>query len=108
MCRIRRIIAAEATTLPSSEKPTAPAAAIAFMGARRSPRRPSVAAPTGKTRQRPVSLPRSLTKWTSAGESIAGSVLGMQQTAVKPPATALAVPVAMVSARSPPGSRRCT
>src|SRR5262245_12949162 len=37
-----------------------------------------------------------------------GFVFGMQATAVKPPATAAAVPVATVSLCSCPGSRRCT
>ncbi len=40
--------------------------------------------------------------------SLTGSVLGMQATAVKPPATADAAPVAIVSLCSWPGSRRCT
>ena len=40
--------------------------------------------------------------------SLIGSVFGMHATAVKPPATADAVPVAIVSLCSCPGSRRCT
>jgi hypothetical protein len=40
--------------------------------------------------------------------SLTGDVFGMQATAVKPPATADAVPVATVSLCSCPGSRRCT
>ena len=40
--------------------------------------------------------------------SLTGDVFGMQATAVKPPATAAAVPVATVSLCSCPGSRRCT
>ena len=40
--------------------------------------------------------------------SLTGVVFGMQATAVKPPATAAAVPVATVSLCSWPGSRRCT
>src|SRR6185369_8275010 len=40
--------------------------------------------------------------------SLTGLVFGMQATAVKPPATAAAVPVATVSLCSCPGSRRCT
>src|SRR5512136_101115 len=44
----------------------------------------------------------------TAALSLGGWVLGMQQTAVKPPATAAAVPLAMVSLYSNPGSRRCT
>src|SRR3954454_23232957 len=40
--------------------------------------------------------------------SLTGLVFGMHATAVKPPATAAAVPVATVSLCSWPGSRRCT
>src|SRR5687767_11994213 len=40
--------------------------------------------------------------------SLIGEVFGMHATAVKPPATAAAVPVATVSLCSCPGSRRCT
>ena len=40
--------------------------------------------------------------------SLTGSVFGMHATAVNPPATADAVPVATVSLCSCPGSRRCT
>ena len=40
--------------------------------------------------------------------SFTGIVFGMHATAVKPPATAAAVPVATVSLCSCPGSRRCT
>src|SRR3954465_8177869 len=45
---------------------------------------------------------------TEACVSIGGSVFGMQAIEVKPPASAAAVPVAMVSASSRPGSRRGT
>ena len=44
---------------------------------------------------------------TDAGESSGGSVFGMAQTVVKPPRAAARVPLATVSAVSPPGSRRC-
>ena len=40
--------------------------------------------------------------------SFTGFVFGMQQTEVNPPAFAAAVPVAIVSLYSNPGSRRCT
>ena len=40
--------------------------------------------------------------------SVTGSVLGIAQTAVKPPAAAAMAPVATVSSSSWPGSRRCT
>ena len=46
--------------------------------------------------------------WVTLAWSLTGSVLGMQATAVKPPATADAAPVAIVSLCSWPGSRRCT
>ena len=46
--------------------------------------------------------------WVMPAWSLTGSVFGMQATAVKPPATADAVPVAIVSLCSCPGSRRCT
>ena len=45
---------------------------------------------------------------TLACVSIGGSVLGMQAIEVNPPASAAAVPVAMVSSSSRPGSRRWT
>ena len=47
-----------------------------------------------------------MTNSTTLGSSTTGSVLAMQQTAVKPPAAAAAVPVAIVSFSSFPGSRR--
>ena len=40
--------------------------------------------------------------------SLTGKVLAMHATAVKPPAAAARVPLAMVSLYSKPGSRRCT
>ena len=43
---------------------------------------------------------------TDAAESSGGSVLGIAQTVVKPPRAAARVPLATVSAVSPPGSRR--
>src|SRR5262245_19508775 len=42
------------------------------------------------------------------GLSFGGFVFGIAATAVNPPATAACPPVAMVSASSVPGSRRCT
>ena len=55
-----------------------------------------VAAATGKTR---MAAPRSgaCIQRVISGESFTGRVLGMAATAVKPPAAAAAVPVAMVS-----------
>ena len=66
-----------------------------------------VAAAMGKTF---TSAPRSgarIQRVISA-ESLTGTVLGMVQTEVNPPAAAAAVPVAMVSLWACPGSRRCT
>src|SRR5271157_3061513 len=72
-----------------------------------SPRLPAVAAAMGKTF---TSAPRSgarIQRVISA-ESFTGTVLGMAQTEVNPPAAAAAVPVALVSLWACPGSRRCT
>jgi hypothetical protein len=43
-----------------------------------------------------------------SGVSVTGTVFGMEQTVVKPPAAAARVPLAMVSFQVWPGSRRCT
>ena len=43
-----------------------------------------------------------------SGESITGFVLAIGQTVVTPPRAAAAVPVAIVSLYSSPGSRKCT
>ena len=53
-------------------------------------------------------LPCSIIKRVTAGLSFIGSVFGIAQTLVQPPATAAAAPVAIVSLYSWPGSRRCT
>ena len=67
-----------------------------------------VAAAIGYTFARPV-IPRLLRmNSTTLLSSIGGLVLGMHATDVTPPATAAAVPVAMVSLYSCPGSRRWT
>ena len=65
-----------------------------------------VTAPIGSTR---ASAPRaaSSTLATIGGASIAGLVLGIAQTVVKPPRAAAAVPLAIVSLCSSPGVRRC-
>jgi hypothetical protein len=107
-CRTRRITPAEAITSPSSENPTAPACTHRSISASSSPRRPFVAAATGKTRQRARSWARRRTTSSISGVSSAGVVLGMQQTVVKPPATAAREPDSIVSLCSPPGSRRWT
>ena len=46
-------------------------------------------------------------KRVTAGLSLIGSVFGIAQMLVQPPATAAAAPVATVSLYSCPGSRRC-
>jgi hypothetical protein len=56
-----------------------------------------VIAPIGYTRARPAISARRTTSDTIAAESSAGSVFGMQATEAKPPATAAAVPEAIVS-----------
>ena len=68
---------------------------------------PTVAAAMGKTL---TSAPRSgaCIQRVISAESLTGTVLGMAQTEVNPPAAAAAVPVAMVSLCACPGSRRCT
>ena len=97
------------TGLPSSLTATAPApdhlaelgellALLADRDRRRSDRR----APS------PACCAWLMTKPTAPWLSATGSVLGMAQTAVKPPAAAAIAPVATVSRSSWPGSRRCT
>ena len=104
----RRIIAGLAMPSPSSLNATAPASAIAAIGASCSPLRPTVAAATTNTRALAASRAACCTKRTVVVVSIVGFVLGMQQTVVNPPAMAEAVPVLIVSFASPPGSRRWT
>jgi hypothetical protein len=55
------------------------------------------AAARDRTDRIDVRRARRTTSETIGGESSAGSVFGMHATAVKPPATAAAAPVAMVS-----------
>ena len=104
----RRIIAGCMMHSPSSENATAPADAIECMGASCSPFRATVAAPTTKTRAFAASRAARCTARTVVAVSRAGDVFGMQQTLVKPPASADAEPVRTVSFASPPGSRRWT
>jgi len=70
------------------------------------PFRPLLTAAMGSTRTAPSVRAFSSTYSTVARVSMAGSVLGMQHTVVKPPRAAARVPVAMVSLCSSPGSRR--
>ena len=100
------ISAALATGAPSSETPTTPASANSPRSAKSFPRRPRVTAPITSTRTAPSAAAFRWMKPTTLAESMAGSVLGMQQTVVKPPFAAANVPVATVSLCSKPGSRR--
>ena len=104
----RRISTASETHLPSSENTRTRAAesAIAPSSASRSPPRPTVTAPIGKTSQWPASRPSRHTCSTTPAVSATGSVLAIACTAVKPPTAAAWVPVSTVSASSRPGSRR--
>ncbi len=67
----------------------------------------TLAAPIGHTWTLAATLARSRMKRVTLALSLTGLVLGMQQTAVKPPRAAARVPVSMVSEDSWPGSRRC-
>ena len=101
-----RIRLGSATASPSSESATTPAPASSPAAASSLPARPRVMQPTGSTRmQAEVSASRS-TDSTAARLSGGGTVLGIAQTVVKPPRAAAAVPVAIVSLYSKPGSRR--
>src|SRR5208337_2153328 len=104
---ICRASLAVAMGLPSSETPTMPASRIAPISAMASPLLPTLAAPIGHTRTWPWALARSTMNRVIDALSLTGWVLGMQQTAVKPPRAAASVPVSMVSEFSWPGSRRC-
>jgi hypothetical protein len=106
--RARRISSADSTGLPSSVNATAPPATSPPISANSFCCRPFVTAPHGHTQQLPAFLACSLTNAAWAWVSMAGSVFGMHATDVTPPATAAAVPVAMVSSSSRPGSRRWT
>ena len=95
-----------ATGWPSSLNPMAPACASSHISASSFPLLPLVTQPMGSTLTVPSWRAFSRTKSTVARVSIVGSVLGMAQTVVNPPRAAAAVPVAMVSLYSKPGSRR--
>ena len=72
----------------------------------RSPARPTVMAPATSTSHSAASRPSSWTSRTTPALSMAGSVLGIATTAVKPPSAAARAPVSTVSASSRPGWRR--
>src|SRR5262245_12819034 len=104
----RRMSSAVDTGLPSSVIATQPAAFSSAMSASCSPFWPRDTAPIGYTRARLASAAFLRMYSVTPALSFTGAVLGMQATAVNPPATAAAVPVATVSLCSCPGSRRCT
>ena len=64
-------------------------------------------APIGYTRTLPSARAFSTIARVIPAVSLTGLVLGIAHTAVKPPAAAARVPVAIVSLSSRPGSRRC-
>src|SRR5271170_7105230 len=103
--RAARIIASPRIGLPSSVTATAPAALSDAYSVRASPIDPRVAAPIGKTRIAALRSGACIHRVVSA-ESFTGTVFGMAQTVVNPPAAAAAVPEAIVSLYPWPGSRR--
>src|SRR6266436_1098107 len=104
---ICRTSLAVAMGLPSSLTATIPACFIAAISAIASPLLATLAAPMGHTRTLAAAFARSRMKRVTLALSFTGLVLGMQQTAVKPPRAAAFVPVSIVSEDSCPGSRRC-
>lgn len=106
--RARRMIPALAMGCPSSLTATAPASRSSAISVRALPSNPRVTAATGCTRAVPASAARCRMRSVTARLSLGGTVLGMQHTAVNPPATAAAAPDRMSSLYSSPGSRRCT
>ncbi len=106
--KARRISSASLTGEPSSVKATAPASTNWPISANSFPSRFLLTQATTSTLQWSALWARSRTNSTAAWLSMGGSVLGMQAIEVKPPASAAAVPVSMVSSSSKPGSRRWT
>ena len=104
----RRARIAVATGNPSSVTATQPASLSSAMSASSSPFCPRETAPIGYTRASPASAAFCRIKRVTPALSLTGFVFGMHATAVNPPATADATPVATVSLCSCPGSRRCT
>ena len=83
-----------------------PACFMAAISASDSPKLPREHAPIGHTRTVASAFARSMMNRVTLALSFTGLVLGMQQTAVKPPRAAERVPVSIVSEFSCPGSRR--
>src|SRR6188768_2197374 len=104
----RRSNSAVATGCPSSVMATQPAFFSSAISASKSPFDPRETAPMGYTRARPAAAALARMYAVTFASSLTGVVFGMHATAVNPPATAEAVPVATVSLCSCPGSRRCT
>src|SRR5262245_23217217 len=104
----RRISNAVETTRPSSVTATHPASRSSAMSASSSPFWPRETAPIGYTRARFASAAFLRMYSVTPALSFTGDVFGMHATAVKPPPTAAAVPVATVSWCSCPGSRNWT
>src|SRR3954471_10683643 len=104
----RRISSAVATGRPSSVIATQPAARSSAISASCSPLWPRDTAPIGYTRARLAAAAFLRMYSVTPALSLTGTVFGMHATAVKPPATAAAVPLATVSLCSWPGSRRRT
>src|SRR6188508_162171 len=106
--RARRSSSAVAVGWPSSVIATHPAAFSSPMSASSSPFCPFDTAPMGYTRASPAAAALARISDVTVALSLTGLVFGMHATAVNPPATADAVPLATVSLCSCPGSRRCT
>src|SRR5690349_1171479 len=104
----RRSSSAVAVGWPSSVIATQPAALSSAMSASSSPFCPFDTAPIGYTRARFAAAALARISDVTVALSFTGLVFGMHATAVNPPATAEATPVATVSLCSCPGSRRCT
>jgi hypothetical protein len=96
------MMAALITGLPSSETATQPAARNSPISDSSSPFDPLVIAPMGNTRAEASRAACDRINSVTDRLSFTGLVFGMQQTDVKPPAFAAAVPVAIVSLYSNP------
>ena len=93
----RRNSSALATGWPSSVIATQPACFSSAMSASSSPFDALETAPIGYTRARLAAAALARMSDVTVALSFTGAVLGMQATAVNPPATAEAQPVATVS-----------
>ena len=102
----RRMTRPFMTGMPSSETATQPASYNSPISASSSPFDPLVIAPMGSTRAFFVRAAWARINSVTERESFTGRVFGIQHTVVNPPATAAALPEAIVSLYSKPGSRR--